>query len=119
MLAASDVISYHHYGNLDSQRAAIATYRTEGRPVICTEWMARPTGSRWDTDLPLFKSERVDCFCWGLVNGRTQAQFHWNSKAGASEPQVWFHDLFHRDGRPYDAVEHEIIHQILTPKAAR
>jgi len=105
MLAESDVISYHRYGDYNSQRAAIAAHKAHGRPVICTEWMARATGSRWDTDLPLFKAEGVGCLCWGLVNGRTQAQFSWRNKRGDPEPKVWFHDLFHRDGTPYDPAE--------------
>jgi hypothetical protein len=74
-----------------------------------TEWMARLQGSRWDTDLPLFKQEGVGCYSWGLVNGRTQCQFAWYHKRGTPEPKVWFHDLFHSDGRPYDPAEHESI----------
>ncbi|MGA2619990.1 MAG: hypothetical protein ABSF26_20430 [Thermoguttaceae bacterium] len=72
-------------------------------------WMARLQGSRWETDLPLFKREDVGCYSWGLVNGRTQCQFAWYHKRGTPEPKVWFHDLFHSDGRPYDAAEHEAI----------
>ena len=86
---------------------AIADLKKLERPVICTEWMARLQGSRWDTDLPLFKAEGVGCYNWGLVNGRTQCQFAWYHKRGTAEPTVWFHDLFHADGRPYEASEHD------------
>jgi len=71
----SDVISFHFYGNYEGLRGQIASYKTHLRPVINTEWMARPTGSQWATDLPLFKLEAVGCYNWGLVNGRTQCQF--------------------------------------------
>ena len=67
--------------------------------------MARSLGSRWETDLPLFRREAVGCYNWGLVNGRMQCQFSWSSKRGAPEPAVWFHDLYHGDGRPYDPQE--------------
>ena len=85
-LDISDVVSYHSYTNYDKQKVAIASYKKCLRPVICTEWMARPLGSRW-TDLALFKQEGVGCYNWGLVNGRTQCQFSWRSKPGDPEPE--------------------------------
>lgn len=108
----SDIVTFHAYTNLDGMKAAIVAHKKHGRPVICTEWMARPLGSRWDTDLPLFKQEGVPCFCWGLVNGRTQCQFTWASKKGDPEPDVWFHDIFQKDGTPYDPKEHEVIREV-------
>jgi hypothetical protein len=108
----SDVISYHAYTDLDGMKSIIAVHKGDGRPVICTEWMSRQLGSRWDTDLPLFKQEKIGCYCWGLVNGRTQAQFSWSSKKGDPEPEVWFHDLFHTDGTPYDPKELEVIRNV-------
>jgi hypothetical protein len=115
-LDLSDVISFHFYGNHRDLESQITHFRRSFRPVINTEWMARPRGSRWETDLPLFKQQGVGCYSWGLVNGRTQAQFAWDSKRDSPEPKVWFHDLFHRDGRPYDPKEHEIIRQITLNK---
>lgn len=108
-LELSDIPSFHCYGTYDAVRRQIAQLKQHGRPVINTEWMARPLGGQWATDLPLFKLEAVGCYCWGLVNGRTQAQFSWRDKRGTPEPKVWFHDLFHRDGRPYDPAEHAAI----------
>jgi len=113
----SDVISFHFYGNYDGLRNQIASYKKQLRPVINTEWMARLQGSRWETDLPLFKREAVGCYSWGLVNGRTQCQFAWYHKRGTPEPKVWFHDLFHADGRPYDAKELEAIRKTTARKA--
>jgi len=89
--------------------------KQQGRPVICTEWMARARGSRFDTDLPVFKQERVGCYQWGLVNGRTQAQFPWwNGPGGQVDPKVgWFHDILHSDGTPYRPDEVETIRRII------
>lgn len=100
-LQESDIVSFHNYGDLDSVARQIAALRTHGRPVVCTEWMRRTGGSVFSTHLPLFKSEGVGCYFWGLVNGRTQTHFPWGSPAGAPEPETWFHDLLHSDGRPY------------------
>lgn len=99
----SDVISFHGYLPLDKLRARIAMLKGFGRPVICTEWMARSLGGNYETDLPLFKTEGVDCFQWGLVNGRTQCQYDWRSLPGGEADSVngWFHDIFHPDGTPY------------------
>jgi len=110
-LELSDIVSYHAYVDHEGMRSAIARYKAYGRPVICTEWMARLTGSKWETDLPLLKSENIGCYCWGLVNGRTQTQFPWWSKKGSAEPEAWFHDILHRDGAPYRPEEVKAIRQ--------
>lgn len=96
----SDVISFHFYGNNAGMQKRIADLRKHGRPVLCTEWMARTMGSKYETELPLFKQEKVGCYNWGLVNGRTQCQYPWGSPKDAPEPKVWFHDLLRRDGSP-------------------
>jgi hypothetical protein len=111
-LELSDIVSFHFYGDRDGLAKYIKDLETEGRPIINTEWMARPKGSRWDKDLPLFKEQRIGCYSWGLVNGRTQCQFAWWDKRGTAEPKVWFHDLFHRDGKPYHANETTAIRRI-------
>ena len=113
----SDVISFHYYGNCEGLLGHIASYKQYLRPVINTEWMARLAGSKWETDLPVFKQEGVGCYNWGLVNGRTQAQFSWSDKRGTPEPKVWFHDLFHQDGMPFDPEEHEVIRKTTAEKS--
>ena len=114
--SGSDVISFHCYAPFSKLRDRIADFKKYGRPVICTEWMARPLGGKWATDLPLFKEQGVGCFNWGLVNGRTQCQFHLSAPRGSPEPNVWFHDLFHKDGTPYDLAEHAVIKQTTADK---
>jgi hypothetical protein len=66
--------------------------------------------------LPQFKQEGVACYNWGLVNGRTQCHFLWDSKRGTPEPEIWNHDLFHKDGKPYDPAEHEVIRKMTADK---
>jgi len=110
----SDVISLHFYGNYDGMKNRIADLKKFNRPVICTEWMARMLGSNYETELPLFKQEKVGCYNWGLVNGRTQCQYPWGSPKDAPEPQVWFHDLLRRDGSPKNPDEIAFIRKFTT-----
>lgn len=106
MLENSDVPSFHAYGELSALREMVeAVMKPTGYPFLCTEWMARSLGSRWETDLPYLKSERIGCYSWGLAAGRTQTRFPWGTPRGAPEPEVWFHDLFDADGRAYRAEE--------------
>ena len=77
------------------------------RPIICTEFMARPLGSRFDPVLGYFKEQNVGAYCWGFVNGKTQTIYPWDSwtKNYTGEPSPWFHDILRADGTPYDANE--------------
>ena len=110
----SDVISFHFYGDYDGMKNRITDLKKFNRPVICTEWMARTLGSKYETELPLFKQETVGCYNWGLVNGRTQCQYPWGSPKDAPEPQVWFHDLLRRDGSPKNPDEIAFIRKFTT-----
>jgi len=54
---------------------------------------------------------------WGLVDGETQTRFPWDSWERPyvlQQPTVWFHDLMHRDGRPYREREAEVFRQAAT-----
>jgi hypothetical protein len=84
------------------------------RPILCTEYMARPMGSRVDPILGYLKNERVGAYNWGFVNGKTQTIFPWDSwdKKYTAEPTPWFHDILRRDGAPFDAKEVEYIKSI-------
>ena len=109
LLDNSDVISFHCYSTLSILQAMVADLKPHGYPLICTEWMARSLGNRWDTDLPYLKRERIGCYSWGLVAGKTQTRFPWGTPQGAPEPDAWFHDLFYPDGRAYRPEEIEVI----------
>jgi aldose 1-epimerase len=100
-LENSDIITFHSYGLASRLSQRIHALKKKGRPVICTEWMARTVGSKVETHLPIFKSENVSCFNWGLVSGKTQTIFAWGSLPSTEPPRLWFHDLFYADGKPY------------------
>lgn len=101
----SDVITFHCYEPVPELEKQIKFYEQSGRPVICSEWMARTNGSRILTHLPVFYSENIPCVQWGLVSGKTNTIFPWGSKEGSPEPNPWFHDLFRKDGTPFDPAE--------------
>lgn len=114
-LAESDVISFHSYGKLDEvQRWVAALRKQSSRPLLCTEYMARPAGSTFDPVLEYLKSERIGAYNWGFVAGKTNTIYPWDSwqKPYDMEPKVWFHDIFRADGTPYDARETEYIKRV-------
>jgi len=101
---ASDVITFHNYGDAARLAAQIARLRQYARPLICTEWLRRGH-SEVATCLPIFHRERVACCNWGLVRGKTQTIYPWGSPPGAPEPALWFHDLLQPDGSPFSIDE--------------
>jgi hypothetical protein len=55
----------------------IAQLKEYGRPLLCTEFMARGNGSTFEAVLPILKREKVAAYCWGLVDGKTQTKYPW------------------------------------------
>jgi hypothetical protein len=109
IIALSDVLCFHNYGPLSGVKAEVARLLAQGRPVLCTEWMARGGGSRFETHLPFFKENQIACWNWGLVAGRTQTYFPWGSPKGAPEPKPWHHDILRSNGTPFNAREVQFI----------
>jgi hypothetical protein len=105
----SDIVSFHSYLDKAGTRKRIDALKVHKRPVVCTEYMARTAGSRFEDILPLVKAEDVGAMNWGFVSGKTQTIFPWGSKEGSPEPAVWFHDVLRADGTPYIAAEAELI----------
>ena len=113
-LAESDVVSFHHYGKLETFTQCVRNLRRYDRPLLCTEYMARPQGSTFDPLLGFMKAERVAAYNWGFVDGKSQTIYPWDSwkKPYDKEPVVWFHDIFRRDGSPYRPAEVDFIRKI-------
>jgi hypothetical protein len=113
-LEESDIITFHCYGNLEEATKCVQNLRRYHRPILCTEYMARPNGSRFDPILGFFQQEKVGAYNWGFVDGKTQTIYPWDSwqKQYKGEPPVWFHDIFRRNGTPYDAAETDYIKQV-------
>ncbi len=103
----SDVISFHSYESAAQLTTLIARLRRHERPLLCTEYMARTRGCDFAAQLPIFKRERIGCYNWGLVNGKTQTHIAWTG-----ESDRWFHDILHADGSGYDADEVAFIRNI-------
>ena len=110
-LEASDVISFHCYEPLPATQARVEKLKKLGRPLLCTEYLARGTGSTFQSILPYFHDEKIAAYNWGAVSGKTQTRFPWNSgdQAHAAEPVPWHHEIFHPDGTPYDPAETDLI----------
>ena len=110
-LDASDVITFHSYGPVDTVQQRVGWLRRYNRPILCTEYMARTAGSTFETVMPYLRSEGVAAYNWGLVAGKTQTIYSWTSwiRAPTEEPDVWFHDIFRPDLTPYNATEISII----------
>jgi cellulase (glycosyl hydrolase family 5) len=119
-LQNSDVITFHSYDPPVQMQRRIDSLRRYNRPVVCTEYMARPRGSTFASILPLLKKEHVGAYNWGFVNGKSQTIYPWDSweQPYSAEPAVWFHDIFRADGVPYDAKETELIRQLTGANAA-
>jgi hypothetical protein len=120
-LQNSDVITFHSYDVPEETKRRIDSLRRYNRPVICTEYMARPLGSTFAVILPLLKKENVGAYNWGFVNGKSQTIYPWDSwqKPYTAEPAVWFHDIFRTDGTPYDTKETDVIRQLTGADANR
>ena len=111
-VANSDIVTFHDYEKVDHLEAQIHDLQAAGRPLICTEYMARGRGSRFETHLPVFKHHQVGCINWGLVSGKTQTIYAWDTPGGKAEPDPWFHDIFRPDGTPYKESEVAFIRSI-------
>jgi len=82
--------------------------------------MARSEGSTFAGTLPIAAKYRIGAFNWGLVQGKTQTIYPWNSwqKPYEREPTPWFHDIFRRDGSPYDPAETALLRKMSDTKRA-
>ena len=118
MVEESDVISFHNYDNAASFEKNILELQRYGRPILCTEYMARGNNSTFEGSLPVAKKYNVAAYNWGLVAGKSQTIYPWDSwkKAYKAEPEIWFHDIFRKDGTPYRKAETDLIKK-LTGKA--
>lgn len=113
----SDVITFHSYGRPGFETAnrnslgwdfltELDWARAWGRPILCTEWLARPFGNTIESILPFYERYHIGWFVWGLCAvGPAQYQFPWGWPIGSPPPEKWFHCLLYPDGTPYSAEE--------------
>ena len=112
------MISFHTYDGPASTEKMIAGLKKLGRPILCTEYMARGNNSTFQGILPILKKHHIAAYNWGLVNGKTQTIYPWDSwkKKYTAEPDPWFHDVFRTDGTPYSRDEVNLIRHLIGKK---
>ena len=113
-LEESDVISFHCYDDSITLAKKIQQLQRYNKPLFCTEYMARPNKSTFQSSLPVAKANKVAMVNWGFVDGKSQTIYPWDSwtKTYTSEPPLWFHDIFRKDGTPYMQEEVDFIKEI-------
>lgn len=106
----SDIISYHNYSDAADHQKMIDSLKLYDRPMVCTEYMARRNNSLFSNIMPILKTQSIGAINWGFVSGKTNTIYAWDKPIpDGSEPILWFHDIFRKDGRPYKQEEIDII----------
>ena len=107
MFTQSDIISFHCYEEKNGMESRIKDLKRYNRPILCTEYMARPLNSTFQEILPVLKKHNVGAYNWGFVAGKSQTHCPWDSwqQSYTMEPPVWFHDVYRPDGEPYNKDE--------------
>jgi hypothetical protein len=114
-LRESDIITFHNYGWPEDFEARVHELEPNHRPILCSEYMARGAGSTFDGTLPVAKRLHVAAINWGLVDGKTQTRYPWDSWQRPyvlEQPPLWFHEVFHSDGTPYRQAEADLIRRL-------
>jgi len=110
ILNLSDIISFHSYSEPDEISKVVEILKSNfHRPIINTEWLFRQNGGTFENVLPIFLKNKVSWYHWGLVAGKTQTYMHWGSEQGTPVPEIWQHDVFHKDGTPYNPEELKMV----------
>ncbi|QEH42294.1 cellulase family glycosylhydrolase [Chitinophaga sp. XS-30] len=114
MIEESDVISFHTYDDSLSVEQKVQQLQRYQRPLLCTEYMARPRQSTFQSILPIFRKHKIAAYNWGFAEGKSQTNYPWDSwkKTYTAEPELWFHDIFRKDGTPYIQEEVDFIKQL-------
>jgi len=110
----ADVITFHCYGKPAEFEARITELSPLRRPILCTEYLARPLGSTVEGILPIAQRHNVGAYTWGMVAGKTQTYLPWDSwdHAYPATPKTWFSDLVTPDGVPYQNSEIQTIQKL-------
>ncbi|GAA4730780.1 1,4-beta-xylanase [Flavisolibacter ginsenosidimutans] len=115
----SDIITYHDYEEPQWHQRVIELLKAAGRPLICTEYMARTRNSRFSNILPLLEKENVGAINWGFVSGKSNTIYAWDTPIpSGDQPVEWFHDIFFPDGTPYRQDEVNLIKKLSTQNSA-
>jgi hypothetical protein len=109
-LGHSDIITYHNYSDPANHQAMIDSLKLRNRPLVCTEYMARKYNSLFTNIMLMLKEQNIGAINWGFVSGKTNTIYAWDTPIpDGSEPELWFHDIFRKDGTPYNGAEIQVI----------
>ncbi len=115
ILKHSDIVTFHHYADAKTtaDRCSMILEKANGRPVICTEYMARHFKSTFADILPILKEKNIGAINWGLVSGKTQTIYPWDSYNKEDRYKLPFHDIFEKDGSFLVPEEEQVFKNIL------
>jgi hypothetical protein len=115
-LQQSDIISFHCYSDSATFEKLIQYLLPLGRPLLCTEYLARGYKNTFEAILPLGRKYNVAMINWGFVAGKTQTYLPWDSwkqpYVNGRQPAVWHHEIFYPDGKPYRKEEVELLRRL-------
>jgi len=112
MFENSEVVTFHCYsvpGEL-KERINFIRFEAKGRPMLCSEYMARHAGSTFRECLPILRKNGIGAVNWGLVSGKTQTVFPWKGLMKTADLSIPFHDVFHPDGTLLVPEEESVFH---------
>lgn len=117
----SDVLSWHSYKPLKDFVTDLVVLKRLNRPILLTEWLNRTNNQYVGEMYPVLYLEKLNCWCWGFVAGKTQTYEPWDSiweqyeNSGGTKNfdfTKWQHDLFRPNLRPYDPNEIKLIKEL-------
>jgi hypothetical protein len=116
-LEQSDIISFHHYGEVVMFEKLCNNLQKLNRPVICTEFLARGVKSDFKTHLPVAKKLKVGMMNWGFVVGKTQTNLPWDSwqkpYVNGNKPDIFHHEILLDNGRAIYSEEVDVIKGVM------
>ena len=110
----SDIIGFHSYMEISAFRSSVELLTdTSDRPVVVTEYLARGWNT-FELMLPTLQEHGVGAINWGLVDGKSQTKYSWNTWQDPEpwDPNLWFHDVLRPSCIPYDLDEAALIRQL-------
>lgn len=111
MLELSDVLSFHSYEALEKTISnCVKPLEKLNKPIFVTEWLSRQRNNTFETHLPYWAENKISCWQWGLVVGKTQTNL-WGGVRN-EKPEVWQHDVFYPDGTVYRQEEMELLRRL-------
>lgn len=115
MVEHSDVISFHAYDDdMDQVKKKIRELHKYGKPLLCTEYMARTNNNTFFNVMPILKEHKIAAINWGFVSGKSNTIYPWESWNSTfdAEPEIWFHDILRADGTPFSEEEVTFIREM-------